>query len=174
MFAHRYELGYLDNLALPPKNPVLERLLPSLLHIKAVAILDHALRSWCEDRGYVVPKKPYGTDLKGRIDYLADNGHLADRTSLHSIRGIRNELAHEPTGTVDWDKLDIDVRSIHMAFQELGLVLGFPNWRITAERTNAPEPRMPDAAFTFDYQIVIWEGERRVADIKWSKHVMKE
>src|SRR5690242_5393403 len=111
-FASRYELGYIDAIPPPPKNPVLERLLPSLLHIKAVAILDRALRSWCEDRGLVVPKKPYGSDLEGRIDFLADSGHLADRAPLHSVRGVRNVLAHEPTGSVDWAALDSDVRTI--------------------------------------------------------------
>jgi hypothetical protein len=51
MFASRYELGYIDAIHLPPKNPVLERLLPSLLHIKAVAILDCGLRRWCAAMG---------------------------------------------------------------------------------------------------------------------------
>jgi hypothetical protein len=124
--------------------------------------------------GLVVPKKPYGTDLKGRIDFLADNGHVADRTPLHSVRGIRNVLAHEFAGSVDWAALNSDVRTIHGTLQELGLVRDFPNWNITAERTPAPQPRIPDALITDDYQIVIWDGEKRVADIKWSAHVLKE
>jgi hypothetical protein len=130
MFAENYELGHLDDLGPSVKNPVVERLLPSLLHVKAVAILDHAIRSWCDHKGLVIPKKPYGTDLKGRIDYLVDNAFLSDRSSLHAIRGTRNIVAHEPADAVDWRQLDSDVKAIHVALKELGLVGEFPKWEI--------------------------------------------
>jgi hypothetical protein len=126
MFAENYELGHLDDLGPSVKNPVVERLLPSLLHVKAVAILDHAIRSWCDHKGLVIPKKPYGTDLKGRIDYLVDNAFLSDRSSLHAIRGTRNIVAHEPADAVDWRQLDSDVKAIYVALKELGLVGEFP------------------------------------------------
>jgi hypothetical protein len=174
MFAENYELGYLDHPGPPLKNPVVERLLPSLLHVKAVAILDHALRGWCDEKGLVVPKKPYGTDLKGRINYLADNGHLADRSPLHSIRGTRNVLAHEPAGSVDWKQLRCDVLAIHGALKELRMVGDFPRWEIGSERSAAQDPKVPNALFSFDYQIRITDGAKPVTDITWSEHVMRE
>jgi hypothetical protein len=100
-FAKHYPIGYIDLQGLAPKNPVLEQLLPSLLHIKAVAILDHALKAWIESKGITVPKKPYGTDLKGRIDFLVDNNRLNGRASLHTLRGLRNNLAHEPQKAIN-------------------------------------------------------------------------
>jgi hypothetical protein len=174
MFAQNYELGYLDHPGPPLKNPVVERILPSLLHVKAVAILDHALRCWCDEKGLVIPKKPYGTDLKGRIDYLVDNGHLSDRSSLHSIRGTRNVLAHEPTGAVDWKQLGSDVLAIHGVLKELSLVGDFPKWEIESERSAAQDAKVPDASFSFDYLIRITEGPKPVAEIAWSEHIMRE
>jgi hypothetical protein len=146
-----------------------------LLHVKAVAILDHATIRWCGgDKGLIIPKKPYGTDLKGRIDYLADNAHLSDRSSLHAIRGTRNTLAHEPIGSVSWQQLDSDVKAIHAALKEFGLVTEFPKWEISSERSAAGAPRIADALFTFDYRITIKDGERPIADITWSKHLMRD
>lgn len=174
MFAENHELGYLDHDGPLPKNPVVERLLPSLLQVKAVAILDHALRSWCDERGIVIPKKPYGTDLKGRINYLADKGHLASRSRLHLIRGTRNILAHEPKGAVDWEKLRSDITGIHGVLEELGIVGGFPKWEISSERSAAQAPKVPDALVSFEYRIYIAENANPVADITWSRHVMRD
>jgi hypothetical protein len=174
MFAENYELGHLDDLGPSVKNPVVERLLPSLLHIKAVAILDHAISSWCDDKGLVIPKKPYGPDLKGRIDYLVDNAFLFDRSSLHAIRGTRNIVAHEPADAVDWRQLDSDVKAIHVALKELGLVGEFPKWEISSERSAAQDPWVPNALCTFDYRITIKYEEKLVAEITWSKHLMRD
>jgi hypothetical protein len=174
MFAENYELGYLDRLGPPLKNPVVERLLPSLLYVKAVAIFDYALRGWCDEKGLVIPKKPYGTDLKSRIDYLADHGHLADCSPIQSIRGTRNVLAHEPAGAVDWSQLRSDVLALHGALKELGMAGDFPKWEISSERLAAQDPKVPDALFSFDYRIRIADGAKPVADISWSEHVMRE
>ena len=156
------------------KNPVVERLLPSLLQVKAVAILDHALRAWIDDKGLVVPKKPYGTDLKGRIDYLADNGHLAGRFPLHSIRGTRNALAHEPAGAVDWAELDHDVATIHAALSELKLVQERPQWEILSERSAAQAGEIPKSTCTFHYRIGLKQSDKVVAEIKWAQHLMAD
>jgi hypothetical protein len=174
MFAQNYELGHIDSPGPTVKNPVVERLLPSLLHVKAVAILDHATKNWCNNKKLIIPKKPYGTNLNGRIDYLVDNGFLPDRSSLHAIRGTRNVLAHEPAGSVDWRQLDSDVKSIHGVLQKLDLVDEFPKWHISSERSAAGRPRIPDAMCTLDYRITIKDGERTVADITWCEHMMRE
>lgn len=174
MFARNYTIGYLDHPGPVAKNPVVERLLPSLLQVKAVAILDHTLRAWIDDKGLVVPKKPYGIDLKGRIDYLADNGHLADRSPLHSIRGTRNALAHEPAGAVDWAELDRDVAAIHSALSELKVVKEMPQWKISSERSAAQTGEIPNSICTFHYLIGITQGDKMVAEIKWAQHVMAD
>ena len=174
MFARNYTIGYLDLPGPAAKNPVIERLLPSLLHVKAVSIMDHAIRSWIDANGMVVPKKPYGTDLKGRIDYLADEGQIADRTRLHAIRGTRNEMAHEPAGAVNWAELDRDVETIHLALSALKLVGVTPKWEVFSERSAAQEGEIPGSLCTFDYRIGIKEGDKLVAEISWYKHVMAD
>ena len=173
-FARNYTIGYIDHPDPVPKNPVVERILPSLLHVKAVSILDYAIRAWTDAKCMAVPKKRYGTDLKGRIDYLADNGHLVDRTRLHMIRGTRNELAHEPGGAVDWVELDRDVEAIHSALSELKIVGRMPKWEILAERSEAQEGEIPKAITTQHYRICINNGRELVAEITWSLHVMQD
>ncbi len=174
MFARNYTMGYLDHPGPVAKNPVVERLLPSLLQVKAVAILDHTLQAWIDDKGLVVPKNLYGTDLKGRINYLADNGHLADRSPLHSIRGTRNILAHEPAGAVDWVELDRDVAVIHSALFELNVVKEMPQWKISSKQSGAQAGEIPKSDCTFHYRIAIEQGDKMVAEIKWAQHMMAD
>lgn len=173
-FARNYMLGYLDHPGPAAKNPVVERLLPSLLHVKAVAILDHAFRAWIEERGLTVPRKPYGTDLRGRIDFLADNSFLGDRQSLHSIRGTRNDIAHEPAEEIVWERLDQDMLVIAAALRELGLVDEMPKWEVFSERSSARDGEIPNALASFDYRIAIKAAEGLVAEITWQKHLMRD
>jgi hypothetical protein len=173
-FAQNYTLGYIDHPGPVAKNPVVERLLPSLLHVKAVAILDYALKAWIDGKRLTVPRKPYGTDLKGRIDFLADRGLLADGKALHSIRDTRNEVAHEPEEEVTWQHLDQDVRVIHAVFQELGLVDELRKWDVFSERSAAQEGEIADAICSFHYRIGIRDGERLVAEITWRQHLMRD
>jgi hypothetical protein len=93
------------------RNPILETLLPSLLHIKAVAILDAALKEILSAKSLVVPKR-YGGMLKGRIDFLADQGLLPESGDLHRIRDTRNDVAHEFDERIEWAELDHMVSSL--------------------------------------------------------------
>ena len=173
-FARNYTLGYLDHPGPAAKNPVAERLLPSLLHVKAVAILDHAFRAWIEERELTVPRKPYGTDLHGRIDFLADNSFLGDRESLHSIRDTRNDIAHEPAEEIAWERLDQDVLVIAAALRVLGLVDEMPMWEVFSERSSAREGEIPNALASFHYRIAIKAAEGLVAEITWQTHLMRD
>lgn len=173
-FARNYTIGYLDHPGPVAKNPVVERLLPALLQVKAVTILDHTLQAWIDEKELVVPRKPYGTDLKGRIDYLADNGHLADRSALHSIRGTRNVLVHEPDGAVVWDEVDRDVATIYSALSELKVVIEMPQWEIFSERFEAKAGEIENSICTVHYRIALSQGENIVAEIKWVQHTMKD
>src|SRR5579863_3132834 len=92
VFARNYDLASRLDGAFVAPNEVLERHLPSLLHIKAVAILDHALVAFIDSRGLIVPKKPYGTSLKGRIDFLSDQRLLSDQATLLGLKNLRNDL----------------------------------------------------------------------------------
>jgi hypothetical protein len=172
-FAQNYTIGYTMLPGLTPRNPILERLLPSFLHIRATAVLDHALRAHLDDRRLAVPKS-YGNGLKGRVDYLADHGHLVDRLPLHLVCGRRNKLAHEPAGEISWQDLKLDVLAIHSALSELSLVGEMPNWEIAAERSAAQTGEVPGAICTFHHTIEIRQGSESIAEIKWSNHLMAD
>jgi hypothetical protein len=173
-FAKDYPIGYIDLPGPAPRNPVLEQLLPSLLHIKAVAILDHALRTWIDAKGMTVPKKPYGTDLKGRIDFLADNNILSNRVILHTLRGLRNDLAHEPQEAINWSDLDRDVATINEALKDLQLVGDMPHYEIFSERSGAQESPDPKVNWVFHYRIAVREAGKIVAEIKWSESLLND
>jgi hypothetical protein len=173
-FARNYLIGFIDLPGPAPKNPVLERLLPSLLHIKAVAILDHGLGAWIDANSLKVPMKPYGNKLKGKIDYLADEGHLGDRHELQRIRDIRNDLAHDPGEAVAWEELAQDVTAINEALKKLGIVGDMPQFDIYAERSAAQESPDPKVNCVFRYQIAVKDGNKVVCEITWSEHLLND
>jgi hypothetical protein len=173
-FAKNYQLAYVELAGRIARNPVLDWLLPSLLHVKAVALIDHAMKLWIEDKGLVIPNPPYRSDLNGRINYLADNHHIADRAPLHAIRGTRNTLAHDPGGEVNWAEMDLDLSVIHGALVELNIIGPMPKWEAFAERSAASPGAVLGADATFHYVLGIKEGDKKVAEFKWSAHQMRE
>lgn len=146
----------------------------SLLHIKAVAIFDHALKAWLCEKGLTVPKKPYGTDLKGRIDFLTGQKHLNDASMLHRLRSVRNDLAHEPKGTITWQNLKEDIATINEAMKELKLVDDIPSLEIHAERSAAEESPDPNVNCIWHYKIAVKEADRVVAEIAWSQRLLND
>lgn len=170
MFARHYTLG--DRLGRSSaKNPVIDRLLPSLLHVKAVSILDYALRAWIDSDsgGSVVADR-----LRQRIDYLAKRKALPDCTPLRSVCDRRNKLAHEPTEALNWNELDRDISITHNALFELKILDEMPQWEIFAERSGAERGEVPGAISTFHYRIGIKEGEKVIAEIKWLEHLLAD
>jgi hypothetical protein len=172
-FGKNYTLAYGQMAACVPRNPIIERLLPSLFHVKAVAILDYALYAWIDGRRLTIPTG-YRSDLNGKINFLADNGHLSDRGSLHAIRGTRNEIAHDPGGEVTWGELATDLKVIHAALEELNIVEALQTWEPFVECSGAMQPEISNAVSTFHYRFGIKHGEKMVADIKWASHLMNE
>jgi hypothetical protein len=173
-FARNYSIEYIDLPGPPSRNPILEEILPSLLHIKAVAIFDHALRALIDAKQMTLPKNPYRNDLRGRIDFLADNNILTDRVALHKLRDIRNDLAHEPYGVVDWNELDRDIASIHSVLRNLTLVGEIPRFEVFSERSEVQESPDPKITSCFHYRIAIKETNHIVAEITWSESLSND
>ncbi len=97
--AKNYHMPYLLNgFGGTFRNPLLDYLLPSLLHVKMVAILYEALLFFIGDRGLTVPKK-HKRSLRGRIEYLNEQSLIANYAALHVILDLRNLLAHEVSQT---------------------------------------------------------------------------
>jgi hypothetical protein len=156
-----------------PRNPILERILPSLLHIKAVSILDFALNHLIADQGLTVPRR-YGDSFKGRIDFLADQKIVSDAAVLHNVRNRRNDVAHEFNEVVSWDILQQDVSAIDTTLHALGLAPIRPQFEFFAERSGAAESTESGVAFAFDYSFGVREGEAVAAEITWTESIYRD
>src|SRR5688572_10540199 len=73
------------------RDPLLDKLLPALLYIKAVAVLDDALDVWLHRSGLTLPKENR-PDLNGKLCYLESNTLVPNAAELHLVRKRRNEL----------------------------------------------------------------------------------
>ena len=121
----------------PPRHPLLDRQLPSLLHVKALALLDEALDEALTKASVMPSTFGLRADLNGRIDTARRAGLLAPATAkrLHEARTRRNELAHEFDAMVDWDTMDADLIGIHASLVELGLSGPMPKLDVAWSRT---------------------------------------
>ena len=119
-----------------PPNQLLEVLLPSLLYIRLGLILDGALEAYTDSNGLTMNRKQ---DFNGRICFLADQGRISDAGKLHTIRGRRNELAHDTTAydpnvatACSWSELDQSIAAVDAELQHLGLAAARPAYRFHA------------------------------------------
>ena len=150
------------------RNPLLDYLLPSLLYVKMVAILDEALIFFISDRGLKVPKK-YRGSLDGRIECLNDQSLIANYTSLHEVRELRNLLAHEVSETTTWDNLQADLGTVEDELQHLGFVGDRPKCEYFGERSAMRECDEPGVAFAQDFRVGIKCNDRVTLDISFTR-----
>lgn len=149
-------------------NPLLDYLLPSLLYLKLAAILDETLDSYISHHRLLVPKK-YKNDLHGRIEFLNDRGLIADYSSLHKIRGLRNLLAHQVSEMTDWEKLNIDLGIVENEFQKLGFVGDRPKYEYFGERSAMRECDEPGIAYAQDFRYGIKSSDRVTMEICFTR-----
>ena len=102
------------------RNPILEELLPSLLQIKAVTVLDEAIRIRLTEASKRPTEHGFRNDLHGRIETALAAGILKDVALLHRARNSRNDVAHEFAEKLDWSSLEADIAAIHHALQKCG------------------------------------------------------
>ena len=132
------------------RNPILERVLPSLLYVKMVSLLDDALQEYVASHELEAPKR-YPDSLGGRIGLLGDSGTLGDPAQLRSIKDRRNELAHEVKEHANWEELEGALQAVHNELQGLGLVGSRPEYSFFAERSALHETERSDALFERTY-----------------------
>lgn len=169
-FARNYPIAYQLEHGTAVRNPVLESILPSLLHIKMAALLDEALDSHLNSTGTALPKG-YRSNLDGRISFCSDSGLVPDGPGLHGIRQMRNALAHEASSSVSWSQLDQDLVVVHSALQHLGVVGQRPRFEMNAERSGAQESQEPGFLFHFDYAVTLLENGKTAAKFTWRESV---
>ena len=157
---------------LPPANPVFDRLLPSLLHVKALTVLDAALKEGLETRGASPKSYGYKEDLNGRINTAGDLGIFPDSKLLHEARRTRNDVAHEFGPSVTWAELEDTVQAIQEALSLLGLVGPMLKFEVNAERKLKPELNDPNARIGFDYCVSVVADGKVAAEITWLEEIL--
>jgi hypothetical protein len=168
-FARHYPVAYqLTSLGAAVRNPVLETVLPSLLHIKLMAILDDALAGYLDASSRRLPAR-YREDLNGRIGFCTDVGLILNGQALHGARDRRNGAAHEVFSSVSWGLLDQDLNEVHAALQHLGLVSKRPDFHVEAERSALRQSDEPGILGKRDYTVRVLEGANCAGEFTWSE-----
>lgn len=155
-----------------PKNPLLERILPSLLQIKAATVLDEVLEAVLEQRS--ASPKDYGfrNDLNGRICTAAAIGIITSEAQLHAVRNRRNNVAHEFEQSVGWEDLEVDVVEIQRCLESLGVVGPRPLLTVTGERVPKQLLRDPKAVLGFDYRVIVKDAGAVVAELVFEEEIL--
>jgi hypothetical protein len=154
------------------RNPILDNLLPSLLYIKAVAILDAALLSKLDEHGVKPKQFGHRNDLYGRIETAAAAGVIANKGVLHGIRSLRNDVAHEFAEKTDWKTLDRDIKGINDALQEMGFAGALPSLNVRWQRSPKQELKDASAVLGFDYWIAVVEGDSVWAEVRYDEEFL--
>lgn len=152
------------------RDPLLDRILPSLLYIKAVTILDDALRTLIATRGLRMPKR-YPDSLAGRIDFLADGDILDNRAEFHRVRLRRNELAHETASEVTWEELTRDRAAVHGWLLNLGLVVPPTKLEFYCERSAMRASTREGYDHERDFEYGIKENGKLALQIAWKEFI---
>lgn len=155
-----------------PGNPILDKLLPGLLTIKAVALLDEGLK--VKVAQILAPGTSPPKDLHGRIEILAQRGHLSNPTELHEIRRHRNVLAHESGWHISWDEMTHTVAAIRASLQVLGIVGVIPHYQIEGERSALRDSGDPQALFERTIRVVVKAGGKEASEISFTQKLMRD
>jgi hypothetical protein len=171
--ARNYPLSYAMYIGQTHRDRLLEEILPTLLYIKAVAILDDSLDLWLAANGHQLTKA-YRDDLSGRLQYLGDRKLLPRVAGLHEIRRRRNDLAHSPGASTDWGTFERDIISIEESLLALGLVRTTPKLEYFCERSAVQQSTEPNVNFSRTFAYGVKEDGRPALEIKWTQKFLKE
>ena len=157
-------------------NPILERLLPTLLYIRMVAVLDDALVSYICSNHIRVPKRRYrsGTNLDGKIRYLQDRlGVFSVAGDLLRIKDRRNDLAHGTVST-SWRELYEDLKVIEGELKNLRFVRDCPKFTFFGRSAGGtPVPADARVEMRRVYSYGVRRGEEVVRSFSWGNDVLK-
>ena len=144
--------------------------MPTLLYIKAVAIVDDSLALWLDANGHNLTKL-YREDMNGRLSYLGDNKLLEGTDDLHRIRKRRNELAHEPGVTCEWGELRADMLVLEKSLVFLGLARVTGKLDYFAERSAIEGSQETGISFVRTFKYGVKEADRPALEISWVQKI---
>ena len=158
----------LESVRIP--NPLLDRLLPTLLFIQLMSLLDEALE---EERAKTSLRFPRGSrpDLYHRIEILKHE--LKSPEDLHTLRKRRRDLAHSPAAFVAWEDLDHAIDVVERELRRFGVIGARPRYEFFAERSGVKESDDPECLFEFDYEYGLKRDGEVVLGVRWKKRVAR-
>jgi hypothetical protein len=151
----------------PAPNPIVDRLLPSLLYVRLGALLDETFEDFITAKGLAMPRR-YRNDFNGRITFLDDQGLLKYASRLHTLRQKRNEVAHEPSSFRTWSELEDAVAIAQTELAHLSLVGDRPVYEFYAQRNPRQEPER-GYLITFDYRYGLKVDGKRAIEVSWTR-----
>ena len=172
--AKHYPHSYLLYAGHMHRNPLLERLLPSLLYIKAVALLDEGLIEVIAIRGLAFPNEEYNATLRGRIEFLKDQDLLANAGELHQVHDRRNILAHNKNAVCTWNELEQDITKIEGTLQAFGIVGARPKLDYYGERSAMRDSEEPGILAVQEFKVGIKENDRPGIEFSWTEKLHKD
>ncbi|MGV3606471.1 MAG: hypothetical protein ACO1RA_08680 [Planctomycetaceae bacterium] len=174
VWAENYQTYFMvksNSLLKPAKGYLFEKMLPSLLHIKALTILDYALKEALAARQVSPKSLKCSDDLSGRINAADKLGLFPDSDLLHTARLKRNGLAHEYEPSSSWDELKEVVVTIHKTLELLGVVSApFPDFKVIWSRTPQSPDNPDEIAVHFNFRFAIMLGEEEYASESWTRN----
>jgi len=171
--AKNYPSSYALYIGQTHRDVLLEALLPTLLYIKAVAILDDSLDLWLEQNGHQL-RPPYRNDFNGRLEYLGDNRLLEDVGALHAVRRERNRLAHEPGTSCDWRRFGDDLSVVERSLLSLGLVRPTPQLEYFCERSAIEGSSEPGVSFSRRFSYGVKENGKPALEVAWTQKFLDD
>jgi hypothetical protein len=171
--AKNYPSPYALYIGKTHRDVLLEALLPTLLYIRAVAILDDSLDVWLQQNAHQL-QFPYRTDLNGRLEYLRDNRLLEHVDVLHAVRRERNRLAHEPGTSCDWTRLAEDMPVIERALLSLGLVRPTAQLQYFCERSAIEGSNEPGVSFSRRFTYGVKENGEPALEVAWTQRFLDD
>lgn len=153
------------------RNPLLERLLPSLLFINALSLLDDAMKQYIDGLPGKLPKNYQGT-LDGRISFLTDTTAVSNGSSLHTLRKARNEVAHTRDRDISWSELARAIKEVEFALQTIGVVGPRPNLEYFGERSAAMSGTEPGVISVQIYKAGVRENGTEAYVSSWKESLM--
>lgn len=155
------------------RNVIVEAILPSLLYIKAMDLLDDALKLHMQQRG-VALTPGYRDSLAGRIGFLGEQGLLSDRSALLRLKDRRNELAHESVHKPSWPELDAATLLIHKELRHLGFAGDRPHYQFYAEKSPIRSSTHPGVDGERTLSFGLKKDGRVVLEVRQIEYVPKE
>jgi len=166
--AKHYHLPYAQIIGWTFRNPLVDHMLPALLHVKLLTILDEALQSHIDGRGFM-PARKYRNSLEGRISFLSEAGELSNGAALHDARVRRNAVAHDIKKYVKWDTLASDIDEVELALQRIGSVGPRPEFNYFSERSALESSEEPGVIGVRTFRIGVKSGDSPVYEASWQQ-----